>query len=211
MGIVSSFVNNLTTNGVLTADAINNASLNSITSIAGTGDFKLISEATASSSAYIDFTLGSLKEYQFYFVDIHGSITEKDFSFQFSTDNGSNYGVTITSTMFRALHDEADTDASLGYTVAYDLAQSTSFQVFSGDIKADADSSMSGFLTVFNPSSSTYVKHFLGNNNAVWYADYSIQTFVAGYANTTSPLTNIRFKFDSGNIDAGTIKMFALV
>jgi hypothetical protein len=190
---------------------LNNKAVANITTLpVALGDMVLVSSATASGSANIEFTLGNYKEYQFYFVNMHGSITEKDFSFQFSTDNGSTYGVTITSTMFRALHDEADTDTSLGYTVAYDLAQSTSFQVFSGDIKADADSSMSGSLTLFNPSSSSYVKHFIGNNNAVWYADYSIQTFVAGYANSVSPLTNIKFQMDSGNIDSGKILMFGI-
>ena len=192
---------------------LNNRAVKDVTqfgSITSLGSLTHISTATASASASIEFTLGNYKEYQFYFVNMHGSITEKDFSFQFSTDNGSTYGVTITSTMFRALHDEADTDTSLGYTVAYDLAQSTSFQVFSGDIKADADSSMSGSLTLFNPSSSSYVKHFIGNNNAVWYADYSIQTFVAGYANSVSPLTNIKFQMDSGNIDSGKILMFGI-
>ena len=211
MGIVSSFVNNLTTNGVLTADAINNASLNSITSIAGAGDFKLISEATASSSASIDFTLGSYKEYQFYFVNIHPQNNNSEFQFQCSIDNGSTYGVTLTSTHFRTVHRENDSFNTLGYNSTYDLAQSTAYQQLTRDTSNDADISANGFLDLFNPSSTTYVKHFICTTATTDTDPASENEYVAGYFNTTSALTNIRFKFDSGNIDAGTIKMFGIV
>jgi hypothetical protein len=178
-----------------------------------TGSLILLSTQTASASATISFTSGidsTYDSYVFKFINIHPQTTEKDFSFQVDTGTNTNYNQTITSTMFRALHAEADDDASLGYTTAYDQAQGTSFQVLSGDVKADSDSSVSGSLTLFNPSSSTFVKHFISTTNAMWYEPYSIQTFVAGYINTTTALTRIQFKMDSGNIDSGIIKLYGI-
>jgi hypothetical protein len=178
-----------------------------------TGSLTLLSTQTASASATISFTSGidsTYDSYVFKFINIHPQTTEKDFSFQVDTGTNTNYNQTITSTMFRALHAEADDDASLGYTTAYDQAQGTSFQVLSGDVKADSDSSVSGSLTLFNPSSSTFVKHFISTTNAMWYEPYSIQTFVAGYINTTTALTRIQFKMDSGNIDSGIIKLYGI-
>jgi len=182
------------------------------------GSMTFIKKLTASASATLSFVDGSdgvvlddtYKEYYFTFNNMHPQTTEKDFSFQVDTGTNTNYNQTITSTMFRALHAEADNDASLGYTPAYDQAQGTAFQVLSGDVKADSDSSVSGSLHLFNPSSSTFVKHFIANTNAMWYEPYSIQTFVAGYVNTTTALTRVQFKMDSGNIDAGDICLYGI-
>ena len=198
----------------------NNNSISAITAASSlpTGAMTLIKEQTASASATISFVDGTSDVvldstypiYQFEFINIHPQTTEKDFSFQVDTGTNTNYNQTITSTMFRALNAEADDDASLSYTTAYDQAQGTAFQVLSGDVKADSDSSVSGSLTLFNPSSSTFVKHFISTTNAMWYATYSIQTFVAGYINTTTALTRVQFKMDSGNIDAGTFKLYGI-
>ena len=212
MGIVSSFVNNLTTNGVLTADAINNASLNSITSIPGGGDLKLISEATASSSASIEFSLGSYKEYQFYFVNMHPQNNGIDFTFQTSIDNGSNYNVIITSTNFYAYHSEGDY-TTLTYNTADDQAQGTSFQPLITDMGNANDESLTGSLQLFSPSSTTYVKHFISRMQGYNGVNPgSADMYTAGYFNNgANNLTNIKFQMSSGNIDAGTIKMFAVV
>ena len=45
----------------------------------------------------------------------------------------------------------------------------------------------------------------------IYYAgDYALDFLVAGYFNTTTALTRVRFKMSSGNIDAGTIKMYGI-
>jgi len=179
----------------------------------GAGPMTLLETQTASSSATVSFTSNiddTYKEYIFKFYDIHPATDDTDLQFQVDTGTNTNYNQTITSTMFRALNAEADDDASLSYTTAYDQAQGTAFQVLSGDVKADSDSSVSGSLTLFNPSSSTFVKHFISTTNAMWYATYSIQTFVAGYINTTTALTRVQFKMDSGNIDSGTFKLYGI-
>jgi hypothetical protein len=210
MGITTSFVNKITTNGVLTADAITNTSIGNITSIAGTGSMKLISQATASGSATIDFTLGDYKEYQFYFVNMHPATDNTDFMFNVSIDNGSNYNVTKTTTMFYAYHNEAGTDNAFGYDSSNDLAQSTGYQIIGNNNGNASDESLAGDLTLYNPSSAVYVKHFICNNAYTHQNNAQVQRKLAGYANTTSALTNIRFQMSSGNIDSGTILMYGI-
>ena len=178
------------------------------------GSMVLVSSATASSSASIEFTLGDYKEYKFFFVNMHPATNDVTFQMNFSTDNGSNYNVTKTTTTFVAYHRLNDTDASLSYYASSDLAQSTSNQILSTyGINNGNDNSLSGYLSVFNPSSSVFVKHFIARTSTENYggaSDYSVDSSIAGYANTTSALTNIKFQMSSGNIDDGKILLFGL-
>ena len=214
--ITRSFANNIGTSGILKAGAFNNASLDNVTAVnnaIATGGMKLISSQTASSSASISFTTGidsTYKEYQFYFINIHSQNDDVAFQFNLSTDGGSNYNVTKTTTLFYYNHDEADTGTALSYDTSVDLAQSTSDQIIIGVLGNDNDQNVSGALTLFNPASTTYVKHFLSNVNNSSYNNYTVGTFMAGYANTTSAVNAIRFKMGSGNIDDGTILMFGI-
>jgi len=175
------------------------------------GDMTLVSSATASGSATIDFTLGDYKEYQFYFVNIHPANNAEIFTFNGSTDNGSNYNVTKTSTFFYSYHNESDTETRLDYEAGQDLAQSTNYQDLTGQIGNDNDQNASGYLHIFNPSSTTYVKHFIGQSQITEATDYSFTSHLAGYMNTTSAINAIQFKFrTSNNIDSGTILMYGI-
>ena len=194
---------------------LKNNALDNLTSFEGSaslGDMVFISSATASSSASIEFSLGSYKEYKFFFVNMHPQTDSVNFQFNFSTDNGSNYNVTKTTTSFRTYHRESvDAEYVFSYEASSDLAQSTSDQNMTPNaIGNDNDQSMSGYLQLFNPSSNTFVKHFIARNNAVNPNDYQVETYTAGYCNTVSPLTNIIFRMSSGNIDDGKILMFGL-
>ena len=194
---------------------LNNKAVANVTSIpVALGDMVLVSSATASSSASIEFSLGSYKEYKFFFVNIHPATNSVQFQFNLSTDGGSNYNVTKTTTCFQAYHNEADTDTLLNYDGARDLAQGTGYQNLTSQIGNANDDNVGGTLQIFNPSSTTYVKHFLSKVNESYFdiavGAYSINRFVAGYANITSALTNIKFQFSSGNIDAGKILMFGI-
>jgi len=175
------------------------------------GNLIFISKATASSSASIEFTSGidsTYKEYVFYFVNIHPA-TDGTFDFNLSTDNGSNYNVTKTSTAFRSIHSESDT-TSFGYRTIVDLAQSTSFQQLHNNVGSDSDQTVVGEMHLFNPSSTTFVKHFLARMQSYSADDYSQDYFIAGYGNTTSPINAIKFQMNSGNIDAGQILLFGV-
>lgn len=216
--ITRTFANNITTSGVFKPTAFNNASFDNVTSVpegaVTGGNMVLLSTQTASASASISFTSGidsTYKEYMFIFNSIHPSVHGAELGFNFSTDGGSNYNVTKTSSFFEAEHDEADTATNLYYRTADDLAQSTSNQNFLRVVGADNDQAGSGILHLFNPSDTTYVKHYIGTNSTVAGNDYARNSFVGGYANTTSAINAIKFEFSSGNIDAGTIQMFGIL
>ena len=214
--ITRSFANNITTSGVLLPASLTNNSIANVTAYnasVATGGMKLISSQTASNSASISFTTGidsTYKEYQFWFVDIHPRTNAVYFQFNLSTDSGSNYNVTKTTTTFSAYHSET-TGEALNYLGGRDLTQSTAFQDLTiGSLGSDADQSTSGTLTLFNPSSTTYVKHFISILNETTEDDFSGNDFIAGYGNTTSAVNAIQFKMSSGNMD-GTILMYGIV
>ena len=211
MSIALSLGNNLTTGGVFKANAVNNTSCNNITDfagIAGSSTLVLLSTQTASASASISFTTGidsTYDEYVFKFINLHPS-TGATFQCNFSTDGGSNYNVTKTSSFFYARHYEPDTPVGLEYEAGYDLAQSTSYQILTDVNPINNDDCTSGYLHLFNPSSTTYVKQYLATTNSV----YSIECFVGGYGNTTSAINAVDFKYSTGNIDDGIIKMYGV-
>ena len=215
--IARAAANNITTSGVFTADAITNASVTGITVLANAEDgITLISSQTASASATISFTTGidsTYKAYKFVFVNIHPATNDVEFQFNMSTDSGSNYNVTKTSTFFRAYHEESGATSDLNYQTANDLAQSTGFQTIIEDFDAvhSNTGSGSGSMSLFNPASTTYVKHFISTCNNVRQSNYSVANYVAGYGNTTSAINAVQFKMSSGNIDDGTILMFGIV
>ena len=198
---------------------LNNRSVKDVTafgSISSLGSLTHIATQTASSSASISFTSGidsTYKEYIFYFVNIHGQTLREDFSFQCSTDGGTNYNTTITSTFFQLNHSEDDANANFGYLTSNDQAQGTGFQLIARDFSDDNDGSLSGILHLFNPSSTTFVKHFMSVFNAMHESPsgyYSNSDRTAGYFNTTSAINAVQFKATSGNIDSGQILLFGL-
>lgn len=195
--------------------AANDKSMSNITALPSGVSAKsliLISTQTASSSATIDFTSNIDSTYDVYcfkFYNIHPATNNVKFQFNLTTD-GTNFNVTKTSSYFAAYHSEAD-DAGLSYSTGSDLAQSTSDQPIAEDVGSDNDQAPSGSLFLYNPSSTTFVKHYLAVMSNSQQTDYSQNIFVGGYGNTTSAITGVRFKFASGNIDAGTIKMYGVV
>jgi len=201
---------------------LNNRGVRSATtfgSISGLGEMRFIKKQTASSSATISFVDGTsdvvldntYKEYLFTFKNIHPS-AQAAFSFNGSIDSGSNYNVAKTTTAFNAAHKEDDSGTNLGYESTYDLAQGTGFQILDQEnLATDNDNGLAGTLHLFNPSSTTFVKHFISRcphnaSSGIWCND----THVAGYFNTTSAIDAVQFKMASGNIDAGDICLYGI-
>ena len=151
------------------------------------------------------------KEYLFVFNNIHSETDNQDFTFNASVDNGSNYNVTKTDTYFNAYHTEDDSDEGIQYQTAEDLAQGTGFTNLTKEQANDNDSGASGFLKIFEPSSTTFVKHYISQFSYFQHNDYSQNAFKAGYLNTTSAVNNIQFKMSSGEIQGGTIQMFGVI
>jgi hypothetical protein len=167
-----------------------------------------ISSGVLSSSftSNIDSTYDT---YMFKLINIHPASNDTDITFQGSTNGGSSYGVTLTSTNFQAYHFESG-NTGLGYETSYDLAQSTSYQILNHSIGTDNDQSASGTLFLFSPSNTTFVKHFIYRGDCYHASDLNVDAYVAGYLNTTSAINAIDFKMSSGNIDSGVIKMYGL-
>jgi len=177
----------------------------------------LLSTQTASNSASISFTsdiTSTYGEYIFKFYNINPATDGAHFSFQVNAtdDAGGDYDTSlITSTHFRVYHSEGDSVSGPEYQTGYDLAQSASFQMLAQDLENDADSSCAGILHLFNPASTTYVKHFYSRFSSVMIAGPSSENEVyqAGYINDTTAIDDIQFKMNSGNFD-GKIKMWGV-
>ena len=133
-----------------------------------------------------------------------------DFGFQADTGTNTNYNQTITSSFFRAAHNEADSTAVLGYDTGFHQAQGTSLQPIATNMGDDNDMCGSGFLHLFEPSSTTFTKHFIASSNVYQESVFNNNQYIGGYFNTTSAITRIQFKMASGNIDAGTITLYGV-
>ena len=183
------------------------------------GAITLIKTVTlASAAASISFVDGAssvvldntYKEYIFYLNNIHPA-SASTFTFNLSIDTGSNYNVAKTTTAFQAEHSENDGTPQLEYRASDDLAQGTGYQLIGDGIGAENDNSLSGFLHLFEPSSTTFVKHFIVTSQQITGgSQHSKNSYVAGYANTTSAVDAIDFKMASGNIDAGSISLYGV-
>ena len=179
---------------------------------------KKLATVTASGDSALSFTSSidsTYNIYKFRWINIHpsgsGGSGVSDWKVNFR-DGGSDFDATKTTTAFGAYHNEADSDTSLSYNTGADLAQSTSDQILSvhGHVGGGADESCSGEMFLFNPSSTTFVKHFTAVNQNYYNGTYSIVAYVAGYCNTTTAIDGVTFKFTSGNIDSGTIEMYGI-
>ena len=184
---------------------------------ASLGSMVLIKTITASSDSTVSFVHGSsgvvldstYPLYLFKFINVHPATDQKKFMFQGTTD-GSNFNTTMTTTWFQAYHDEADGNTTLSYISGEDQAQGTAFQSLCEDLGNDADQNYCGELQIFNPSSTTFVKHYMMRSNWFQHNDYAQDAFKAGYINTTAAVTAIQFKSTSGNIDSGTFKLYGI-
>jgi len=192
-----------------------NSSANGLETASAGGNLVKIASTTASSSATVSFTSGltsTYKEYIFFFNDIHPATNAAKLRIIASTDSGSSYGVATTTSFFEALVDESGNNSTLRYEDGDDFAQSTANIRISTGIGSDNDECLSGFLHLFEPSSTTFVKHFMTSTNLVNGSGtpYSVSSRVAGYFNTTSAVDAIQFSMSSGNIDSGTITMYGV-
>ena len=198
----------------------NNQSIASVTETGLTaGNMTLIKTLTADGSGTtLSFVNGSSDVvlddtypiYLFHFINIHPQTNDVEFGFNGSADTGSNYNVTKQTTAFNAYQNEGGTATDLGYRTGEDLQQSTGVQTFQVDYGSDNDQGGSGYLYLFNPSSTTYVKHFMSRSSNAHHSDYAIDCYINGYFNTTSAVDAIQFSVSSGNIDAGVIKLYGL-
>ena len=185
---------------------------------AGGGAWNFIKKLTASDTTTLSFVNGTsdvvldstYKVYIFTLNNCSQTAGERFLEFNGSEDTGSNYNVTKTSSFFRMQHLENDGGVELAYQTGNDLAQGTGVQNLVANLNSDADSSCSGFLYLFNPSDTTFVKHFIAQVHAIGNSVQSANNFCSGYFNTTSAVDAIQFKMSADNINAGDICLYGL-
>ena len=165
--------------------------------------------SNATNSAFTSSIDSTYKLYVFKFIAINPATDDVDFSFQANAAGASGYNETITSTWFRAYHNEDDGASGVAYHTGSDQSQGTAFQKITNSGNG-ADESIAGELHLFNPASTTYVKNFYATANGYGESDMSSNVFVAGYFNTTSAIDAVDFMFESGKFD-GTLKMYGLL
>ena len=193
----------------------NNQSMTAITafpSAVALGGLVLLATATASDSSTLTFDSDiddTYKEYVFKFIDMHCAAGDGYFQVNFR-DGGSAYDATKTSTYFRAHHAQNDGEAALGYVTGNDLAQSTGVQKLSEPTGDDNDESVSGYLHLFNPSSTTFVKHFMSVACDADMSDQIVNTFVAGYCNVTAAIDGVQFSFSTDDMQSGDICLYGI-
>ena len=202
---------------------LNNRGVRSVTtfgSVSG-GSMIFIKKLTASSDSTLDFVDGSssvvldstYKEYLFTFNNLHPATSGGMLEFQGNASGGSGFNETITSANFNPYHLEDGSESVLRYMTAQDQAQGTSYQRISEDVNSDNDGCLAGYLHLFNPSSTTFVKHFISDFSTMRNAspDASIRSVGAGLFNTTSAINAVQFKISSGNIDSGDICLYGIL
>ena len=193
----------------------NNQSLTAITALPAAvsgGAMTLLETQTASSSSTITFDSNidsTYKEYQIHWTDVHPSANGEKFQVNFR-DGSTAYDATKTTTAFESYQNEAGSSAALTYQTGNDLAQSTSAQHISDGQGNENDESCVGILTLYAPSDTTFVKHFILDTQCYNEGDFSVRRLIAGYCNTTSAIDGVQFSFSSGNIDAGTFKLYGV-
>ena len=177
------------------------------------GKLTLISSASPSGASTVDFTSGidsTYDEYVFYYVDLLPSTYSQELKVQFNASGGSGFNETMTTTFFDADNLENGTGGTLQYEANDDQAQGTAYQKLTRATGGDADATCAGVLHLFNPASTTKVKHFYARSNEYFsHSPRTLDNFVAGYINTTTAITEVSFKFNTGTI-TGNIYMFGV-
>ena len=173
---------------------------------------KKVTATSGDSNITFDSSLitNSFKEYIFTFISMHPANDNVFLQFNASDDNGSNYNVTKTTTFWRAQNNEADDSNALGYVDGSDSAQQTGFQILEDGNSSDNDHASSGYLHLFNPSSTTFQKLYYSRMSSTSAGNFNIHSNTGGAFNSTSAINNVRFQFSSGNIDSGTIKLYGV-
>jgi hypothetical protein len=193
----------------------NNNSISDITAAAGiaSGDMNLITTNTISSgvtsSSFTSNIDSTYDTYMFKFINLHPATNNIKFQYNFTTD-GTNFNVSKTTTFFLAYHAEDASATTLAYDTNSDLANGTGYQFFGNDVGNDNDQGISGTMFLFSPSNTTFAKHFMTVTSVANQADLMVNVYTGGYCNTTSAITGVDFKANSGNIDSGVIKMYGL-
>jgi len=173
----------------------------------------LINTLTADGDTSVAFTSGidgTYDEYMFVFTDIHFNVDDKQLEMSFSDDGGSSYGIIKTTTFFEVIHTEADDVALVRYGTGGDTAQTDTAVSILDSMGDGADESGASIMHLFNPASTTYVKHFWATSTESNTHNSVKQNFHTGYLNTTSAIDAIKWTGSAGSNFDGVIQMYGI-
>ena len=169
----------------------------------------LLGEATASSSSTLEFDIpAGYASIEWHFYNCHPATDNVNLEFQVNAAGESGFNESMTSTFIAAYLNESGIGGNLLYETGFDQGNGTGYQHIGSYVGYENDESCSGVLTLYDPSSTTYVKHFTVRINVITQNGYTRDVVAGGYINDTTAISEMSFKFSSGNIDSGTIRMY---
>ena len=197
--------------------------LSNVNSAFDGGDMQLLTTNTASDSANLSFTSlidSTYYIYMFIWQGIKGSSNGNFFNVEFSTDAGSTWSTTKTTSYVYAYH-EADAGNTSGLSApARWIPNATGYQNLDNDNSSEADASSTGRLYLFYPSayadgtlySGGYKQFFWkAQNKAHDGSEYwSKMVQGMGFLDAGTPVTGVDFKMTTGNVVSGTLKMYGI-
>ena len=195
-------------NNLITSDGSGNLTVNS----GFQGNFTLLNTNSPSGATASAFTTNIDSTYKLYYITwtgINPSVQAAYFRFQFTID-GTNFNVATTMSQWRTYHTETGGTVS-GPGIATGAQQSTSYMNIDGPLDNSSDASGAGYMYLFNPASTTYVKCFTGQQQSMAYSGGPLSYIAAfgGYVNTTSAVTGVGFNIASGTF-SGSIKLYGI-
>tara|TARA_Y100000310_G_C20470404_1_gene709714 strand:- start:4 stop:630 length:627 start_codon:yes stop_codon:yes gene_type:complete len=192
--------------------------------IGGEGGLALIESQTASADSSLAFDIPTTHDaYTWRFYNIHPadeSTTDQIYlsgRLMFQVNNTGNSlfdDSTFTTTQFYAYH--AESDAWVYYSMTGDLlSEDADYQVLGSAVSTEADSSISGWLTIYGTKSGTFHKQFeaqtiQNTDNTAGGNDHVQMRYTAGYISDVKVIDEIDFKFVNDNMDTGTIAMYGV-
>jgi len=194
----------------------NNRSILNVTALdsIASGGLNLITTNTissgVSSSSFTSNINSTYDTYMFKWINCHPA-TDGGVHWEVNFRDGSSaFDAVKQTTLFRTIHNESDSETKVDKESGDDLAQGTGYQRLNTGVGGGGDESVSGTMFLFSPSSTTFIKHFMSESMSHEHDNYTNRSFVQGYCDLTAAIDGVDFKFSSGNIDSGVIKMYGL-
>jgi Collagen triple helix repeat (20 copies) len=172
----------------------------------GSGALILLEQYTAANSATLDFTTCITSTYDDYLVEMLNVLPVTDsvgLQMVASTDGGSTWlgGTNYAFLMNRTGGSQTSGAASSIPVDGYASALAGNTAAYGG---------VSGSIKLFNPLSATAYKYMTVNDAYRAYdGTFEMITGIAGIWTTTA-VNALRFKFSSGNIASGTIRVYGI-
>ena len=179
-------------------------------SATGFGNVGLLGTQTASNSAALEFTSisASYKVLKFAWAFMNPEPDAVNFEFQYSIDNGSTWGVNIDSGAIRGYMTTPSGSGTMSYQSASTLWISTNYQHLVINVGNASGEGCWGDMIIYNNGASGVLKQFVARGGGIYSDAAPVLVMPNGTLDTTSAIDAFRFKFSSGNIVTGRMKLW---